>query len=106
MISSHLLSGNSATGLMNCIPLIYLEFTCVIDKDIDTTKCFDGFLDQKFTVQRFGQVSINVMSLDVRECGFEMFFDFFKIFLSGKAVQDDIEVSFSEGIGNTKSDTA
>lgn len=46
------------------------------------------------------------MSLDVRECGFEMFFDFFKIFLSGKAVQDDIEVSFSEGIGNTKSDTA
>ncbi len=46
------------------------------------------------------------MSLDVGECGLEMFFDFFKVFLSGKAVQDDIEISFGKGTGDTKSDTA
>ena len=88
------------------MPFVYLKFTCIIDKDIDTAKCFDGFLDQKFAVQRLGQVGINVMGLDVRECGLEMFFDFFKIFLGGKAIQDDIEISFGKGTGDTKSDTA
>lgn len=46
------------------------------------------------------------MSLDVGVSGLEVFFDFFKVFLGGKTVKDDIEVSLGEGIGNTESDSA
>ena len=46
------------------------------------------------------------MSLDVGVSGLEVFFDFFKVFLGGKTVQDDIEVSLGEGIGNTESNSA
>lgn len=106
MISSHLLSGKSATLLMNCIPFISFKITCIIDEDIDSAKHFDGFLNQKFTIQGLSKVCINVMGLDVGVISLKMLLDFFKVFLCGKTIEDDIEVSFSEGVGDTKSDSA
>lgn len=91
---------------MNCIPFIRLKNTCVVDKDIDSTKDFDGFLDKKFTVQWLSEIGVNIMGLDVGVGGLEMFLNFFEVFLGGETIEDDVKVSLGKGIGNTESDTA
>ena len=46
------------------------------------------------------------MGFDIGVGSLEVLFDFLEVWLGGKAVQDNIEISFSEGVGNTEADSA
>lgn len=106
IISSHLLSGKSATLLINCMPTDQCEFTCIIDENIHSAEDFNCFCYQKFAIERPCQVSVNVVRFDVWICCLEVLFNFLQVLLVCEAVQNNIVISLGQCIGDSKTDAA
>lgn len=80
--------------------------TSVVDQNVDSSEFFESLIHDLFAVCGLGQIGKNVEGFSVGVLGLKLFGGFLDFFFRGKAIENDVESFGSQGVSNSKTNSA